>query len=101
MVKDFQKPEPFVLKLPGSSGAAALGLAVRDFVSRGFATPHDATISKVLAFALSGGKADVTDELTEDDILKLERQGLIKLAKTKESQARVAHMLTKGKPLRN
>ena len=101
MAKDYKKPEPFEYKLPGDSGAAALGLAVDGFVKRGLATPHDATISTALSFALSGGNTDVTETLSEDDILKLERKTLIKLAKTKESQDRVAHMLTKGKPLRN
>ena len=43
----------------------------------------------------------MVDELGEEDILTLEREGIIGLAKDVASLARMEHMLLKGKPLRN
>ena len=43
----------------------------------------------------------MNDELGEDYILKLERDALVELSKTRQTKARISHMLFKGKPLRN
>ena len=97
----YTPPERTLLRLPGATGATALELAVLDFAKKGVATPHDVTVARELAFVLSGGGTDVTEEVSEHDILKLERDALTNLAKTKQTYARIKHMLTKGKPLRN
>ena len=102
MVKDFKKPEPFTYKAAGAAGATALKLGVHDFALKGVATPHDVTIAGKLAHILTGGHKDITDEpLSEEDMLKLELEGILWLSKTKKTQARIHYMLTKGKPLRN
>jgi 3-hydroxyacyl-CoA dehydrogenase len=102
LAKKHVAPEPFVYTLPGPSGRTALELAVRDFVSKGLATPHDVTIAKHLANTLTGGKdGDPLVELSEKDILKLERDSIIALCKTPQTRARIDHILKTGKPLRN
>lgn len=101
LASGYTPPHPTNMHLPGPSGRAALDLAIRDFVNKGVATAHDAIIAKQLARVLSGGDTDVHDIVTEAGILKLERDAIIKLAKTPETRARVTHMLKTGKPLRN
>ena len=101
MAEDYHPAEPVEMYLPGPSGRAALKLAVRDFVHKGIASPHDAVIAGHLAEVLSGGSTDMLDAVTEDGVLKLERDAIIQLAKTPATRARVAHMLKTGKPLRN
>ncbi len=101
MAPGYIPPEPYVLNLPGPTGKTALQLGVRDFVAKGIASAHDATVGTELAHVLSGGDTDMLDTVSEDQILKLERDGLIKLAKTPQTRARVEHMLKTGKPLRN
>ncbi|PZP39863.1 MAG: 3-hydroxyacyl-CoA dehydrogenase [Pseudomonas fluorescens] len=101
MVKGFEPPAPHSYVLPGPSGLAALKLALHDFFKKGMATPHDMIVGAALAQALSGGDTDMTEVLGEDAMLKLERKGLISLAKTSGTRARIAHMLKKNKPLRN
>ena len=54
-----------------------------------------------LAYVLSGGDADITSPLTEDDILALEREAFVQLVKQPGTLARLDHMLKTGKPLRN
>ncbi|ANU07711.1 3-hydroxyacyl-CoA dehydrogenase/enoyl-CoA hydratase family protein [Paraurantiacibacter namhicola] len=101
MVDGYTAPEKPEFNLPGPSGAAALQLAVDSFHKQGKATSHDVTVSKELAWILTGGDTDVTETVTEDQMLKLERAAFMRLTKDPKSQARVEHMLETGKPLRN
>lgn len=101
LVEGYVPPEPPVFQLPGPGGALAMQLAAEGFHKRGIATDHDLTVSKTLAWVLAGGDADLTDVLTEDKVLALERTGFMKLVKMPATLARVEHTLTTGKPLRN
>lgn len=68
----------------------------------GKASPYDVVVCESLARVLSGGdKGDWTNPMKEDDILKLERDEFMKLARRPETLARIEHMLDTGKPLRN
>jgi len=90
------------IRLPGPTGKYALDLAVSDMAKSGKATPYDITVSAALARVLSGGdKADWTVPMKEDDILKLEREEFMKLARNPGTVARIEAMLETGKPLRN
>jgi 3-hydroxyacyl-CoA dehydrogenase len=102
LAKRYKAPEPpKEIRLPGPTAKVALELAVEGFRRQGKATPHDVEVSKALATVLSGGKTDVLDTLTEDDLTKLERQAFMALIKTEGTLARIEHMLETGKPLRN
>ena len=97
----YAPPEPPVFRLPGRSGQAALALAIGEFARTGKATPHDVVVATALARVLSGGNADPIDEVGEDAVLTLERETLLSLVRTPETQARIEHMLDTGRPLRN
>ena len=43
----------------------------------------------------------MTETLTEDDLLELEHEAFMELVKNDDTLARIEHMLTTGKPLRN
>ena len=101
MVDGYEAPEKPEYRLPGPSGAAALKLAVDSFRKQGMATEHDETVAGELAYILSGGDTDVTEIVTEDQMLKLEVEAFMRLVRNPKSQARVEHMLETGKPLRN
>lgn len=101
LAEGYSPPKPATLRLPGKSGAAALKIGVSDFVKKGVASEHDGKIGFTLAHVLTGGDVSHQDETSEQHVLDLEREGLIAMAKTKKSRARVFHMLKTGKPLRN
>lgn len=101
LAKDYKAPEKMAIRLPGATGRAALTYAVDGFAQQGKATPHDVVVSAHLADVLSGGSKDVTDEITEDEILALEKVAFMKLVRTEGTLERIEHMLTTGKPLRN
>lgn len=67
----------------------------------GKATPHDEVVSLQLAEVLSGGDTDITETVSEDELLELERSAFMTLVHHPDTLARVEHMLDTGKPLRN
>jgi 3-hydroxyacyl-CoA dehydrogenase len=97
----YRKPEPLPLRLPGPSGLIALRMAIDGFHKRGLALDHDVTVSTALAEVLSGGETDYLDEMSETDVMALERSKFMALIRTKESQARIKSIIDTGKPLRN
>ncbi|MDE2328294.1 MAG: enoyl-CoA hydratase/isomerase family protein, partial [Rhodospirillales bacterium] len=101
MVAGYAPAEPETLQLPGASGRVALGMAVDEFRKKGVATPHDVTVSSHLARVLTGGDTDMTDPVPVAAVKDLEREAFMALFRTKESQARIKHILDTGKPLRN
>ena len=101
LARDYSPPQEAEISLPGETAAVTIGMAVDGFRLSGKATPHDVVVSKALAKVLSGGKTDITESLTEDDLLDLERDAFVSLARYPASIARVSHMLKTGKPLRN
>ncbi|OQX04343.1 MAG: 3-hydroxyacyl-CoA dehydrogenase [Thiothrix lacustris] len=101
MVANYQPPEPPSYHLPGATARVTMEMAVNDFVVQGKATPYDAVIANTLAAVLSGGDTDITDTLSEADVLALEHQHFMQIVRNPETLARVSHMLETGKPLRN
>ena len=97
----YRPPEEVAVSLPGPSGKAALDMAVAGFRASGAATPHDVVVSGRLATVLTGGDTDVTQTLSEDDLLALEREAFLALIQTPATLARIEQMLETGKPLRN
>ena len=63
------------------------------------ASGHDVTILTALAHVLSGGGEDGAK--SESQLLALEHEAFVELTKTPATQARIAHMLEVGKPLKN
>ncbi len=101
LVEGYQPPEKPVFRLPGAAGRVAFNGAVADFVKKGVATPYDVVVAGRLANIVTGGEADIIDEVSEDQLLKLERAAFMESVKDARTQARVEHMLETGKPLRN
>ncbi|MEQ9640016.1 MAG: 3-hydroxyacyl-CoA dehydrogenase/enoyl-CoA hydratase family protein [Alphaproteobacteria bacterium] len=101
MVDGYATPEPVVLNLPGATARAAMGLAVTSLVAQGKATAYDAVVAGELGQVLSGGDTDIVDEVTEKQLLSLERQAFLTLVKKTPTLDRIEHMLETGRPLRN
>jgi 3-hydroxyacyl-CoA dehydrogenase len=61
---------------------------------------HDVVIATALAQVLCGGNG-TSGWRNEQDFLELEREAFVELIRTPATQARIRHLLTTGKPLRN
>ena len=94
-------PVPQAYKLPGESGIATLAMMVDTLVAGKHASEHDALIARKLAHVLCGGVSGASREMTEDEMLQLEREAFLSLCGEKKSQERMQHMLMHNKPLRN
>ena len=101
LAEGYTPPTPPTYRLGGEGARAAMELAAQSFRQRGVATDYDMVVAAELANVLSGGPADLVDEITEEDILTLERAAFMRLIKNEGTLARIEHMLATGKPLRN
>lgn len=102
MAENYTPPEKLEeIRLPGAGGKTALDLAVSDLHKSGKATPYDVVVSDHLASVLTGGDNDLTEPLSEEELLKLELSEFMGLLHNEGTMERIEHMLTKGKPLRN
>ena len=95
------KAAPRAYVLPGESGMATLQMMIATLVDAGQATAFDATIAGKLAEVLCGGVAGSSREVTEGEMLELEREAFLSLCGEAKSQERMQYMLMNNKPLRN
>ncbi|MFF2755495.1 3-hydroxyacyl-CoA dehydrogenase/enoyl-CoA hydratase family protein [Psychrobacillus sp. NPDC058041] len=94
---------PIREKVPvtGSPGYATLLLGAEGMFLSGFISEHDLKIAKKLAYVIAGGEVPYGTLVDEQYLLNLEREAFLSLVADPKSQARMQHMLVKGKPLRN
>lgn len=97
----YHPPAPKAYVLPGESGIATLKTAVSTLVAGGYASEHDAKIATKIAEVLCGGAGGASHEVTEDEMLELEREAFISLCGEPKSQERMQYMLMNNRPLRN
>jgi len=101
LIEGYQSSEPPVFSLPGLSAKVTLGIALRGFQLVGKASHYDVVIGNQLAKVFTGDDCDITGIVTEEQVLDLEMKGFMALVKQGETQSRLEHMLSVGKPLRN
>jgi 3-hydroxyacyl-CoA dehydrogenase len=101
LAKDYTPPKPAEYRLPGASAQAAMEVVVGNLKLAGKVTDYDVEISRQLAGVLSGGQCDITEPLTENDLLNLELNAFVHLVQQPGTLDRLEHLLKTGKPLRN
>lgn len=100
LAPDYVAPPPRRMRALGREGLGNLEYALFSFKEAGQASDHDVRIGREVARVLCGGDGPPRD-VTEQDLLDLERDAFLRLLGTKETQARITHMLETGQPLRN
>jgi len=89
------------IKVLGEQFLAGAKLAIHMLLRGGYASEHDAHVARKLANILAGGALSAPQLVSEQYILDLEREAFVSLCGEKKTQARIAHTLKTGKPLRN
>lgn len=89
------------IAVAGDVGIATFKMMLVNMLEGRFISDYDYEIAERIATILCGGKIDRGALVDEDWLLKLERQHFVELAQQEKTQARIAHMLKTGKPLRN
>jgi 3-hydroxyacyl-CoA dehydrogenase len=100
LAPDYVPPPPRMIRALGVEAIGNLEYALWAFREAGQASEHDIRIGRHVAYVLCGGDGPARD-VTEQDILDLEREAFLALLGTKETQDRIQFMLKNGKPLRN
>jgi 3-hydroxyacyl-CoA dehydrogenase len=99
--RGYYPPIPRAYKLFGESGIATFRMMVGALVAGGQATAHDGVVATRLAEVLCGGVDGAAGPVTEERMLELEVEAFLSLCGEEKSIARMQHMLTTNKPLRN
>ncbi|WP_106496767.1 3-hydroxyacyl-CoA dehydrogenase/enoyl-CoA hydratase family protein [Lentibacillus sp. Marseille-P4043] len=97
----YQAPKQEKVPVVGDPGYAAMLLGAKSLQLSGYASDHDLKIAEKLAYVLSGGRIKEGTLIDEQVMLDLEREAFLSLIGEPKTQARMQHMLVKGKPLRN
>jgi 3-hydroxyacyl-CoA dehydrogenase len=100
LAPDYVAPPMKTIRVLGKETLGNLNYALFSFKEAGQASDHDVRLGREVAYVLAGGDGPPRD-VTEQDIIDLEREATLKLLGTAETQARIKHMLETGKPLRN
>jgi 3-hydroxyacyl-CoA dehydrogenase len=89
------------IRVAGDVGIATFRMLLVNMLEGRFISEYDDEIATRIATVLCGGEVDRGSVVDEEWLLRLERKHFVELAQQEKTQARIAHMLKTGKPLRN
>jgi len=99
--KKFKAPNELKFNLPGKAVIGEMTKILDKLYNEKVILDHGMTVAKELAHVLSGGDTTMDKTLSEDDLFKLELDAFMKLIEMKQTQDRIKHTLSTGKPLVN
>ena len=99
--KDFSSPVEANFKLSGKPLKDKMVKLLEKLYNDKIILDHGMRVGTELANVLSGGETTIDKTLSEEDLYKLELDSFMRLIETKETQQRIKHTLSTGKPLVN
>jgi 3-hydroxyacyl-CoA dehydrogenase len=97
----YAPPTKRKIKVLGQAAQGMVNAELSNMRSGKFVSAYDAFLAQKIAYIISGGDVRDNSEVAEDVILTLEREAFLELLKEEKTLARIEHMLSTGKPLRN
>ncbi|WP_440672049.1 3-hydroxyacyl-CoA dehydrogenase NAD-binding domain-containing protein [Candidatus Pelagibacter sp. HIMB1715] len=98
---DFVPPEECKFNLSGKPLKEKMIKVLEKLYNEKIILDHGMHVGTELANVLSGGDTNLDKTLSEDDLYKLELDSFMRLIETKQTQERIKHTLSTGKPLVN
>jgi 3-hydroxyacyl-CoA dehydrogenase len=89
------------IKVLGRMGLGAMYAGINGMHKGKYATDHDVTVAKKLAYVMCGGDLSEQSLVSEQYLLDLEREAFLSLTAEKKTLERIQSILKTGKPLRN
>ncbi len=89
------------IKVLGRSALGAMHAGINGMWRANYATDHDVTVAKKLAYVMCGGDLSEPQLVSEQYLLDLEREAFLSLTAEKKTLERIQSILKSGKPLRN
>jgi 3-hydroxyacyl-CoA dehydrogenase len=97
----YKPPIAAKILVAGKAGLDAITADLTALKEQQKITEHDHFIGSRLAKVLCGGEVNAGEEISEQTLLKLERECFMELLQSEKSKERIAHTLKTGKPLKN
>lgn len=98
---NYRPPIPALIPVGGRSVASTVMSQLVNMRDGGFISEHDAHIAQKIIEIITGGNVDAGTLVTEEWLLKLERQAFVELIGHPKSMERIMGLLQNGKPIRN
>ncbi|MCP4130562.1 MAG: 3-hydroxyacyl-CoA dehydrogenase/enoyl-CoA hydratase family protein [bacterium] len=95
----YRPPAKTDIPVMGQEARGILNAELFNMAEGGFITPHMKAVTLKIAYVISGGEARQGMPVSEDYMLRLEREAFVELWQTENTQKMAEHMLAKGKPL--
>jgi 3-hydroxyacyl-CoA dehydrogenase len=89
------------IRAAGENAFAMIKFGLWSMHEADYITEHDVTVAGKAAYVLCGGNVHADTLVSEQYLLNLEREAFLSLCGEPKTHARIQHMLTTGKPLRN
>jgi 3-hydroxyacyl-CoA dehydrogenase len=97
----YAPPAKKKIKVFGEAAQGMINAELFNMLNAKYVSDYDVFLAKRIAYVISGGDVRTGSEVDEEAILKLERDAFVDFWKEEKTVARVEHMLSTGKPLRN
>ena len=101
VLSNYTAPKEMIINLPGSKVMPSMLKILENLFEANKIKEHGMTVGKKLGFMLSGGNTDISQHLSEKQLLDLEREVFLELIQMPLTQKRIKHTLDTGKPLFN
>jgi len=97
----YRPPIPALIPVGGRSIISTVMGQVINMRDGGFISEHDAYIAEKIIHVIAGGAVDAGTLVSEEWLLKLERQAFVNLIAHPKTMERIMGLLQNGKPVRN
>jgi 3-hydroxyacyl-CoA dehydrogenase len=97
----WRPPLPQATHVAGDVGTATIKAQLVNMLAGNFISEHDMEVATRIADTLCGGNIERGSTVDAQWLLDLERHHFMELAQMEKTQARIAHTMATGKPLRN
>ncbi|MBO6794763.1 MAG: enoyl-CoA hydratase/isomerase family protein [Balneolaceae bacterium] len=94
-------PAKPIFNVLGKKAESVMKIMLYVMNESGYATDYDKVVAERVAKVLAGGSLSEPQSVSEDYMLKLEREAIFECLNDERTHARIEHMLKTGKPLRN
>ncbi len=102
LAKNYMPPTPRTdIQVLGRTGLSVLYSAINEFRIGEYMSDYDVEISKKVAYVLCGGDLTSSQNVSEQYLLDIEREGFLNLVGNKKTLDRIQYLLMNNKPLRN
>ncbi|WP_461833390.1 3-hydroxyacyl-CoA dehydrogenase/enoyl-CoA hydratase family protein [Desulfothermus sp.] len=101
LAKTYRPKTPMPFKAPGRDVAATIKSQLWNMKTGNFITEYEYKMASMIADVICGGDVDPGTLITEEYVLRLERETFVELCRQEKTVERINHMLKTNRPLRN